>query len=84
MNALRLQLLYFMAQLSDSAAQCAVDVREFVVERGSELPVPVFNEGCLPSELCADVGVLSCAVGLVCLLRNIYRLGSRHDGGERG
>jgi len=52
-----------MAQLSNSAAQCAVDIREFVVECSSEvnlkLLVAFLDKGCLPSELSADVGVLS-------------------------
>ena len=58
-----LQLLDFMAQLSHSSAQCAVDIREFVVECSSEvnlkLLVAFLDKGCLPSELSADVGVLS-------------------------
>lgn len=73
-----------MAQLPDSAAQCAVDVREFVVERGSELPIPVFDEGRLLFERLADVVVLSVAVVSVYILNNKCGLGLRHDGRDLG
>jgi len=69
-----------MAQLSNSAAQCAVDVREFVVERGRELLIPVFDKGRLLFEGLADVVVLSVALGSVYLLSNQCGLGLRHDG----
>lgn len=70
-----LQLLYFMAQLPDSAAQSAVDVRELVVERGSELPVTVFDKGRLLVERPADVVVLSVAVGSVYILSRASMVG---------
>jgi len=73
-----------MAQLSNSAAQCAVDVREFAVERGSELPVPVFDKGRLVFERLADVVVLSVAVASVYILSDKCGLGLRHDGRDVG
>lgn len=69
-----------MAQLSDSAAQCAVDAREFIIECGSELPIPVFDKGRLLYERLADIAVLSVTVASVGILSNECGLDLRHDG----
>ena len=80
---LALQLLYFMAQLSDSAAQCAVDVRKSVVKRGSKLPVPVFEKGRLMFECFSDIGRLVCRGSFCIVLSNNCGLGLRHGSGGR-